>query len=82
MLACNENRKVGLIPSNYVGAVMHSEKTGQTYIDHNGRKYSTGSRVPDIRTESVAEEFKPSAEKILKPPQSEDVGQLKPIIEE
>lgn len=39
MLACNENNKVGLIPGNYIGLVMQSEKTGKTYIEHNGQKF-------------------------------------------
>lgn len=41
ILACNESRKVGLIPSNYIGVLMKSEKTGKTYIEHNGQTYES-----------------------------------------
>ena len=38
ILACNENSKIGLVPSNYIGILLQSE-TGQTYIEHNGQRY-------------------------------------------
>lgn len=46
ILACNENSKIGLVPSNYIGILLQSE-TGQTYIEHNGQRYSY-TRNPSV----------------------------------
>lgn len=61
LLACNENRKIGLIPNNYVGIMMQSEKTGQTYIDFNGQAYPTNpTTTKHTKSENFEREPAPS----------------------
>ncbi|KAK6645212.1 hypothetical protein RUM43_001488 [Polyplax serrata] len=67
VLACNENRKIGLVPSNYIGVLMQSEKTGQTYIEHNGQAYQPSiSGKSAMNTSEDVEKSKANSEQSSK----------------